>query len=109
MRRLGYATLLLLASAACAWAQASGPFKIGYILDMSGPYADITGIGSVMAARMAVEDFGGKVLGRSIEVIYADHLEQGGHRRRDRAGVVRQPGRRGHSRRRRLRDGARRQ
>jgi branched-chain amino acid transport system substrate-binding protein len=73
MRRLGYATLLLLASAACAWAQASGPFKIGYILDMSGPYADITGIGSVTAARMAVEDFGGKVLGRSIEVIYADH------------------------------------
>src|SRR5262245_52802230 len=73
MRRLAYATLFLLASAACAWAQTGGPFKIGYILDMSGPYADITGIGSVTAARMAVEDFGGKVLGRSIEVIYADH------------------------------------
>jgi len=48
-------------------------FKIGYILDMSGLYADITGKGSVEAARMAVEDFGGSVLGRPIEVVYADH------------------------------------
>lgn len=48
-------------------------FKIGYILDMSGLYADITGKGSVEAARMAAEDFGGSVLGRQIEVVYADH------------------------------------
>lgn len=48
-------------------------FKIGYILDMSGLYADITGKGSVEAARIAVEDFGGSVLGRPIEVVYADH------------------------------------
>ena len=40
---------------------------------MSGPYADITGQGSVTAARMAVEDFGGKVLGRPIEIVFADH------------------------------------
>jgi branched-chain amino acid transport system substrate-binding protein len=41
--------------------------------DMSSIYADITGIGAVTAAKMAVEDFGGKVLGKPIEVISADH------------------------------------
>jgi branched-chain amino acid transport system substrate-binding protein len=50
-----------------------GVVKIGLIEDMSGLYADITGIGSVTAAKMAVEDFGGKVLGAPIEVVYADH------------------------------------
>jgi branched-chain amino acid transport system substrate-binding protein len=54
-----------------AWAQA--PLKLGLLLDMSGPYADITGEGTVTAARMAVEDFGGKVLGRPIEIVFADH------------------------------------
>src|SRR3954462_3452541 len=39
----------------------------------TGLYADLSGMGSVHAARMAVEDFGGKVLGRPIEVIFADH------------------------------------
>src|SRR5471030_2990621 len=47
--------------------------KIGLILDLSSLYADITGEGSVTAARMAIEDFGGKVLGRPIELVYADH------------------------------------
>jgi branched-chain amino acid transport system substrate-binding protein len=50
-----------------------GVVKIGLIEDMSGLYADITGIGSVTAAKMAVEDFGGKVLGAPIEVLSADH------------------------------------
>ena len=54
-----------------AWAQT--PLKLGLLLDMSGPYADIGGQGSVTAARMAVDDFGGKVLGRPIEVVFADH------------------------------------
>src|SRR6516162_1292885 len=54
-------------------ASAQTPLKLGLILDMSGPYADITGQGSVTAARMAVEDFGGKVLGRPIEIVFADH------------------------------------
>ncbi len=49
------------------------PIKLGLILDMSSVYADITGAGSEMAARMAVEDFGGKVLGRPIQVLAADH------------------------------------
>jgi branched-chain amino acid transport system substrate-binding protein len=47
--------------------------KIGLIEDMSSIYADITGIGAVTAAKMAVEDFGGKVLSMPIEVVSADH------------------------------------
>ena len=47
--------------------------RIGLLLDMAGPYSDIGGAGSVLAARMAVEDFGGSVLGKPVEVVYADH------------------------------------
>ena len=50
--------------------------KIAVLTDMSGPYADIGGPGSVEAARMAVADFGGKVLGKAIEVVYSDHLNK---------------------------------
>ena len=50
-----------------------GVVKIGLILDMNSLYADLTGEGSVTAARMAIEDFGGKVLGVPIELVYADH------------------------------------
>jgi branched-chain amino acid transport system substrate-binding protein len=52
------------------------PLKLGAILDMSGLYADITGVGSETAAKMAAEDFGGEVLGRKIEIIAADHLNK---------------------------------
>jgi len=47
--------------------------KIGVLTDMNGPAATPTGPGSVAAAQMAVEDFGGKVLGKSIVVINGDH------------------------------------
>src|SRR5579863_7196340 len=47
--------------------------RIGVMNDMSGPYADFQGPGSVLAAQMAVEDFGGKAAGRKVEVISADH------------------------------------
>src|SRR6185369_12874773 len=70
------AVALLLAGAAVAPAQekiSDGVVKIGMLEDMSSIYADITGIGAVTAAKMAVEDFGGKVLGKPIEVISADH------------------------------------
>lgn len=50
-----------------------GVVRIGLLLDMSSLYADVTGEGSVTAARMAVEDFGGKVLGKPVEIIVADH------------------------------------
>jgi branched-chain amino acid transport system substrate-binding protein len=61
-------------AATCARAQVSDDVvKIGVLADMSGLYADLSGPGSVAAAQMAVEDFGGKVLGKRIEVISADH------------------------------------
>src|SRR5277367_3418059 len=47
--------------------------RIGVLNDQSGVYADLGGVGSVIAAQMAVEDAGGKVLGRPVEVINADH------------------------------------
>ena len=47
--------------------------KIGVMNDQSGLYADLGGPGSVTAARMAVEDAGGTVLGKPIEVVFADH------------------------------------
>src|SRR5499426_1412708 len=51
----------------------AGAVRIGILNDQSGPYADFGGKTSVDAARMAVEDVGGKVLGKSIEVIIGDH------------------------------------
>ncbi len=47
--------------------------KIGVSTDMSGPYSDIGGAGSVEAARMAIADFGGTVNGKKIELVSADH------------------------------------
>src|SRR5262245_11273530 len=63
----------LLASSA-ALAQVSDDLvKIGVLTDMTGPASTPTGQGSVTAAQMAVEDFGGKVLGKPIQVINGDH------------------------------------
>lgn len=50
-----------------------GVVKIGVLTDLSGVNADLTGPGSVFAAQLAVQDFGGKVLGMPIEVVSADH------------------------------------
>src|SRR3979409_1048752 len=47
--------------------------KIGILNDQSGVYAECDGKWSVEAARMAMEDFGGEVLGQKIEIIFADH------------------------------------
>src|SRR6516165_7194294 len=70
------AASLLVLGAPAAQAQSKPPLKLGGILDMSSLYADITGSGSETAAKMAVEDFGGEVLGRKIEVVVADHLNK---------------------------------
>lgn len=57
-----------------AQAQISGDtVKIGHITDMSGLYADIDGSAGSEAIKMAIADFGGKVLGKPIEFISADH------------------------------------
>ena len=65
---------LLLASLATVPAQAAGnKVVIGDIDDMSGLYADVIGSGGVEAAKMAIEDFGGSVLGNKIELLTSDH------------------------------------
>lgn len=67
-------TGMLAASASVAQEKISdGVVRIGLIEDMSGVYADITGMGAVTAAQMAVDEFGGTVLGMPIEIVSADH------------------------------------
>jgi branched-chain amino acid transport system substrate-binding protein len=65
--------LALALSLFAAPALADGAFTVGIMNDQSGPYADLAGPGSVQAMKMAVEDFGGSVLGKTIEVVVADH------------------------------------
>ncbi|MDO9113721.1 MAG: ABC transporter substrate-binding protein [Polaromonas sp.] len=65
-------TVGLGAFAAVAQTQ-TGPVRIGFITDMSSLYADIDGPAGGEMIRWAVQDFGGKVLGRDIEVLTADH------------------------------------
>jgi branched-chain amino acid transport system substrate-binding protein len=52
---------------------AEGAVKIGVLSDMSGIYSDFGGRGSVVAATMAIEDFGGSLLGKPVEIVSADH------------------------------------
>ena len=49
---------------------------LGVLSDMSGVYADFSGMGSATAVQMAVEDFGGTVNGVPIKVLHADHLNK---------------------------------
>jgi len=68
------AAMLLASGAALAQGKISGDVvKVGVLTDMSGLYSDVGGQGSVLAAQMAVDDFGGKVKGKKIEVVAADH------------------------------------
>ncbi|MGO9418714.1 ABC transporter substrate-binding protein [Roseiarcus sp.] len=64
---------LLATLGAAMSARAADSFLIGVMNDESGPYADLAGPGSVEMARMAIEDFGGAVLGKPIELLVADH------------------------------------
>ena len=100
--------LLLWGAGLTAAAVAQQPMKLGVLNDQTGLYADLTGMGSVHAARMAVEDYGGKVLGRPIEVIFADHQNKPRHRRQPRAAMDRDRGRQPHPRHSQLGRGARR-
>ncbi|MGF3027050.1 ABC transporter substrate-binding protein [Methylobacterium aquaticum] len=77
---LSFALAAGLAFAVAAQAQTVAPkgasdgvVKIGILNDQSGVYADFGGRGSVEAARMAVEDFGGKVLDVPVQIVDADH------------------------------------
>jgi len=59
-----------------AFAQPGAPIRIGILNDQSAAYSSITGPGSVVAAKLAVEDAGGTVLGRPVEVLVADHAHK---------------------------------
>src|SRR5882762_4149441 len=67
------AFLLASSTVALADGASDGKVKIGILNDQSGVYADFGGKSSVAAAKMAAEDFGGKVLGVPIEIVDADH------------------------------------
>lgn len=74
--RLSWAGALLTTAAIALPGVASaknGVVRIGVLNDMSGIFSDFQGPGSLLAAQMAVEDFGGKVAGMPVEVVVADH------------------------------------
>ncbi|WP_372394644.1 ABC transporter substrate-binding protein [Azospirillum sp. HJ39] len=54
-------------------AESDGVVKIGVLTDLTAAYSAITGKGSAVAARMAIEDFGGNALGKPIELVVGDH------------------------------------
>src|SRR2546429_5250019 len=73
LRRMTAAAALASAAGAAHAQVSDGVIKIGVLNDMSSLYADIAGPGSVVAARMAVEDFGAAKKGMKVEIISADH------------------------------------
>jgi branched-chain amino acid transport system substrate-binding protein len=73
LSRLGILAAALLASTTALAQISDDVVKIGVLTDMNGPASTPTGQGSVTAAQMAIDDFGGKVLGKPISVIVGDH------------------------------------
>jgi branched-chain amino acid transport system substrate-binding protein len=82
MRKFIYRTAVAAIASALALGQATAQtsgrlsndvLRIGVLTDLGGVYADISGKGAVEAVKMAVEDFGGRMFGKTIEVIAADH------------------------------------
>jgi branched-chain amino acid transport system substrate-binding protein len=65
--------LVMAVSVASAAGLSDDVLKVGVMTDMSGAYSDLCGPGSVVAAQMAIDDFGGKVLGKKIELVSVDH------------------------------------
>ena len=70
---LGVLAAAMLASTAALAQVSDDVVKIGVLTDMNGPASTPTGQGSVTAAQMAIDDFGGKVLGKPISIIVGDH------------------------------------
>jgi branched-chain amino acid transport system substrate-binding protein len=68
-----FSTIALAPGATRAADISNNVVRLGVLTDMSGVYSDISGPGAVEAAKMAVEDFGGTVLGVPVEVVIADH------------------------------------
>jgi branched-chain amino acid transport system substrate-binding protein len=67
------AAVVLVAAGPAAAQMSDGVIKIGVLNDQSSLYADLAGQGSVVAARMAVEDYGAAAKGLKVEIIFADH------------------------------------
>ena len=73
-KKLAVAITVAFGLAPAARAQSdSGPVRIGFVTDMSSVYADLDGPGGAEAIKWAVQDFGGTVLNRPVEVLAADH------------------------------------
>ncbi|MEJ8812461.1 ABC transporter substrate-binding protein [Variovorax ureilyticus] len=66
-------SLAVAALALASGAHAQEKVKIGFVTDMSSLYADVEGKNGALAIQMAIDDFGGKVLGQPIELLTADH------------------------------------
>jgi branched-chain amino acid transport system substrate-binding protein len=73
---LKLASLILTCLVSAAAAQSDGPVKVGILNDQASVYSSITGSGSVAAARLAIEDMGGTLLGKPIELVFADHAHK---------------------------------
>ncbi|MHC0054593.1 ABC transporter substrate-binding protein [Actibacterium sp. D379-3] len=81
---MGFTRRAIIASAAAmslllghpAAAQDKDHVTVGVLTDMSGIFSDITGEGSVLAAKMAIDAFGGEVAGRPIRLLVGDHLHK---------------------------------
>ncbi len=71
--RLKPLAIALAVAALAVSAHAQEKVKIGFVTDMSSLYADVEGKGGASAIQMAIDDFGGKVLGQPIELLTADH------------------------------------
>ena len=73
---LAVAVGIVIAGTKIGSAQDGKSFKIGALSDMSGVVMDLSGPGTALSIEMAVEDYGGKVLGRPIELLKGDHLNK---------------------------------
>jgi branched-chain amino acid transport system substrate-binding protein len=72
-KALAFVAGAFMSAVLAAPAFAQNTIKLGVLNDQSAAFADYQGIGSVIAARMAVQDYGGKAAGKTVEVITADH------------------------------------
>src|SRR3954467_5311483 len=76
MRKFFRATMLVAAASTgllASAAQGQDRIRIGVLNDQSGVFSTYQGVGSVVAAQMAVEDYGAKAAGKPVEVVTADH------------------------------------
>jgi branched-chain amino acid transport system substrate-binding protein len=74
--RFKLASLLACCLVTGATAQSDKPVKIGILNDQASVYSSITGPGSVAAAKLAIEDMGGSLLGKPVELVFADHAHK---------------------------------